>query len=135
MTNSSEVPGSVTGFLRILLRLEGLAVFCTMLMAYRYFDYSWKTFFFLFLFPDISFTGYLFGKTPGAFAYNTFHSYIFPLILGILCWQFEPHFFYIPLIWGAYIGFDRSLGFGLKYSKGFKYTHLGMIKGWEKGGK
>jgi len=27
----------------------------------------------------------------------------------------------------AHIGFDRALGYGLKYSKGFGYTHLGRI--------
>jgi len=74
MTHSRETPSFVTGFLRILLRLQGLAVFCAMLVAYRHFDYAWETFFLLFLFPDISFAGYLFGKTPGAFAYNTFNS-------------------------------------------------------------
>jgi hypothetical protein len=28
------------------------------------------------------------------------------------------------LIWGNHIGVDRVLGFGLKYSTGFKNTHL-----------
>ena len=31
------------------------------------------------------------------------------------------------IIWGAHVGFDRALGYGLKYSTGFGFTHLGLI--------
>ena len=30
-------------------------------------------------------------------------------------------------IWAAHIGFDRMLGYGLKYTSGFNDTHLGRI--------
>jgi hypothetical protein len=33
----------------------------------------------------------------------------------------------IAMIWLAHIGFDRALGYGLKYTTGFGYTHLGRI--------
>ena len=33
----------------------------------------------------------------------------------------------IAMIWLAHIGFDRALGYGLKYSDGFGFTHLGRI--------
>ena len=33
----------------------------------------------------------------------------------------------IALIWMAHIGMDRALGYGLKYQKGFGFTHLGRI--------
>jgi hypothetical protein len=29
----------------------------------------------------------------------------------------------------AYVGFDRLLGYGLKYPLGFDYTHLGRSEG------
>jgi hypothetical protein len=32
----------------------------------------------------------------------------------------------IALIWVAHIGFDRALGYGLKYATAFKHTHLGL---------
>lgn len=35
----------------------------------------------------------------------------------------------IALIWFAHIGFDRALGYGLKYPLGFRVTHLGVLKG------
>ena len=31
------------------------------------------------------------------------------------------------LIWAAHIGFDRTLGYGLKSDAGFAQTHLGRI--------
>jgi hypothetical protein len=33
----------------------------------------------------------------------------------------------IAMIWLAHIGFDRALGYGLKYASGFGFTHLGRI--------
>jgi hypothetical protein len=33
----------------------------------------------------------------------------------------------IALIWAAHIGFDRLLGYGLKYPTAFTDTHLGKI--------
>jgi hypothetical protein len=33
----------------------------------------------------------------------------------------------VALIWLAHIGFDRALGYGLKYKAGFGFTHLGRI--------
>jgi hypothetical protein len=33
----------------------------------------------------------------------------------------------VGLIWLSHIGFDRSLGYGLKYEEGFTFTHLGKI--------
>ena len=31
------------------------------------------------------------------------------------------------LIWCAHIGFDRALGYGLKYAEGFGFTHLRRV--------
>jgi hypothetical protein len=31
----------------------------------------------------------------------------------------------LALIWVAHIGFDRLLGYGLKYASAFGHTHLG----------
>jgi len=33
----------------------------------------------------------------------------------------------IAMICMAHIGIDRALGYGLKYSEGFGFTHLGRI--------
>ena len=33
----------------------------------------------------------------------------------------------VALVWCAHIGFDRALGYGLKYAAGFRETHLGRL--------
>lgn len=33
----------------------------------------------------------------------------------------------IALVWAAHVGFDRMLGYGLKYASGFGHTHLGVV--------
>jgi hypothetical protein len=35
--------------------------------------------------------------------------------------------FFLCVIWVAHIGFDRLLGYGLKYPTAFKDTHLGKV--------
>ena len=39
----------------------------------------------------------------------------------------EPLVLSVAIIWLAHIGFDRALGYGLKYASGFGFTHLGRI--------
>ena len=38
-----------------------------------------------------------------------------------------PQVLAVGLIWAAHVGFDRALGYGLKYPDGFGMTHLGSI--------
>jgi len=33
----------------------------------------------------------------------------------------------ISLIWGAHIGIDRAVGYGLRYPASFENTHLGAV--------
>ena len=76
---------------------------------------------------------YLVGPRAGAAAYNATHAYLCALTLlaaGVLGAQ--PLLLGLALIWCAHIGFDRMLGYGLKYSVGFHSTHLGL---WGRGGE
>ena len=127
-TAATETTGTVTGGVRTLLRLEGLTLLAGMTVAYAVWDGSWWIFAILFLAPDLSFAGYLAGPRVGAIVYNAAHSYMAPMALmvgGILYWP--PPASSIAMIWLAHIGFDRALGYGLKYSAGFGFTHLGRI--------
>jgi hypothetical protein len=82
----------------------------------------------LFLAPDLSFAGYLFGPRIGAAAYNAAHSTNGAVGLGVAALALNQHLMVaIALIWLAHIGFDRALGYGLKYGAGFGFTHLGRI--------
>jgi hypothetical protein len=124
----AESNGTVTGGLRALLRLEGLALFAGMTLLYAIWGGSWWVYALLFLAPDVSFLGYLAGPRAGAFIYNAAHSYMAPVALMTSGFGLDsPLTLSIAMIWLAHIGFDRALGYGLKYAAGFGFTHLGRI--------
>jgi Domain of unknown function (DUF4260) len=78
--------------------------------------------------PDLSFLGYLAGPRTGAVVYNAAHSYMAPVTLMTLGFGLAaPLTLSIAMIWLAHIGFDRALAYGLKYTAGFTFTHLGRI--------
>jgi hypothetical protein len=119
-------PTAPTGAVRSWLRLEGCAVLLLAIALYARGDHSWILFVVLFLAPDLSFAGYLAGPRVGAVAYNLVHSYLGPAVLAaaLLLAGLSPA---LPIIWAGHIGFDRALGYGLKYPTGFSDTHLGRI--------
>jgi hypothetical protein len=125
---SAETTGAVTGGLRTLLRLEGLTLFAGMTLLYAVWGGSWWIYVILFLAPDLSFVAYLADARTGAIIYNAAHSYMAPMTLMVTGLAMaSPLVLSIAMIWLAHIGFDRALGYGLKYSAGFGFTHLGRI--------
>ena len=119
-------PQSVSGGVCRMLRLEGFALLCVAVAAYAHASGDWKVFALLFLVPDLCFVAYLFGPRVGAVAYNAVHSTTGPLVLGLASVLLaQPQGLAITLIWIVHIGFDRALGYGLKYASGFSDTHLG----------
>jgi len=113
---------------RALLHAEGLAVLAAACIAYRHLGGSWTQFAVLFLAPDLLMLGYLFGAGTGAWVYNTGHTYVAPLLLGALAYGVVmPSLYPLCAIWAAHIGFDRLLGYGLKYGTAFRDTHLARV--------
>jgi hypothetical protein len=105
--------------------LEGAVALTVLVLAYRATGASWWLFAALFFVPDLSMLGYLANRRIGAAIYNIGHSYVSPAVLalaGVVFGTSAP--WLIGLIWGAHIGFDRLMGYGLKYSRGFQATHL-----------
>lgn len=120
--------GAVAGGVRQMLRAEGLAMLACASALYWRASGDWKQFAILFLAPDLSLLFYLAGPVAGARAYNAAHSTMLPLALGAGGIAFaQPLATLIALIWLAHVGFDRALGYGLKYGRGFGFTHLGRI--------
>ncbi len=122
---SAAENGFVSGHVRLLLRLEGLAAFAAALAIYGYNDFSWAAFAVFFLAPDLLMLAYLAGPKAGALGYNLVHTHVLPLAL--LCFGYfagAPIAAASGLIWIAHIGFDRALGYGLKYQTAFGDTHL-----------
>lgn len=127
-TPSSADPTGVTGGPRALLRLEGAAVLALAAAAYGHFGAGWGLFAACFLVPDLAFLGYLAGPRVGAAAYNATHSYVGAALLGALGVALSaPLAISLALVWTAHVGFDRMMGYGLKYASAFGHTHLGRI--------
>lgn len=118
--------GAVVDPVRIWLRAEGLGLLALAVLIYARADYPWMLFGILFLAPDLSFVAYLAGPRTGSIIYNIMHSLAGPILLaGVLL--ITGGVVAVPLIWTAHVGFDRMLGYGLKYPSAFTDTHLGTI--------
>jgi Domain of unknown function (DUF4260) len=117
--------GTVTGAPKIILQLEAAGASAAAVTAYAWNGGGWLMFALLFLVPDFSMLGYLGGRGLGAAIYNLGHTYMLPAALAAYgLYQSQPLALDIALIWIAHIGFDRLLGFGLKYQTAFWHTHL-----------
>lgn len=119
----------VQGGVRWLLRAEGLALLAIAAGAYaNWGTLGWGWFAALFLLPDLAFVGYAAGPRVGALCYNATHATVGAgALLAFALFQHHPLCLSLALIWLAHIGFDRALGYGLKYAQGFALTHLGRI--------
>jgi hypothetical protein len=77
----------------------------------------------------VAFAAYLFGPRIGAIGYDAMHSTVGPIALAAAGIFLNVHLALgIALIWLAHIGFDRALGYGLKYTSAFGDTHLSNTK-------
>jgi hypothetical protein len=128
MTEISQTSATVRGSVLTLLRLEGLAVAAVTAALYAKTGASWWLFAALWLTPDLSMLGYLAGSCWGARFYNAVHTYVVPVALALSALLLNtPALLPFALIWVNHIGMDRLLGYGLKYSDGSGFTHLGLL--------
>ena len=118
----------VRGSVMAILRLEGLAAAAITIVLYARSGASWWLFAALWLVPDLSMLGYLHCSCWGARTYNAVHTYLGPTVLALFALLAGAHnVLPVALIWANHIGVDRLLGYGLKYSEGFGFTHLGRL--------
>jgi hypothetical protein len=112
----------------VLLRLEAVIVAGLAIAAYARLGGSLGLFLALFLVPDLSLLGYLAGPRAGARLYNAVHTYVGPAALGLAAYALDSATgLQLALIWAAHCGVDRTFGYGLKYTTGFRDTHLGRV--------
>ena len=113
---------------RLLLRLEGLAIAVAAILLFVEVDGSWWLFVALILAPDVAFVGYAAGPRVGAGVYNLTHNLILPIALGAtgVVADSDPATA-VALVWLTHIGIDRLLGYGLKYPTAFKDTHMQRV--------
>ena len=124
---TGDAPPSAAGAPRIWLRVEGLAACAVAVVLFARSGGDWRLFAVLFLAPDLSMLAYLRNPRFGAAGYNLAHTYALPAALSALRLAGVGWALPVALIWAAHIGFDRLLGYGLKYPTGFGFTHLGRI--------
>lgn len=107
------------------IRFEAAALFAFSVWLFASQHQAWWLFPALLLMPDLSMVGYLVSPAVGAVTYNIGHSA--PIALALLvAGAATSSSFVVALgaIWLGHIGFDRALGYGLKYADSFKHTHL-----------
>ncbi|PTT16021.1 DUF4260 domain-containing protein [Flavobacterium sp. HMWF030] len=114
--------------MKTIIKLEELSLFILGIYLFSLLSFEWWWFLILILAPDLSMLGYIFGNKNGAFFYNVFHHRGIAVLLYILGSYFKIELLQlIGVILFSHAAMDRFLGYGLKYEKGFKYTHLGEI--------
>lgn len=111
-----------------VIKLEEAMLFGLGIYLFSLLDYTWWWFPALLLVPDLSMIGYAFGNKAGAWTYNIVHHrgvavivYLAGIYLNNTALQLAG------VILFSHSCFDRVFGYGLKYEKGFKFTHLGEI--------
>jgi hypothetical protein len=125
----SATPAMLPPTVRYILRIEGLGIAIVSAVLYARTGASWWLFAALWLTPDLSMLGYLFGSCRGARTYNAIHTYTLPITLALTALaQHVNSLLPFALIWVNHIAIDRLMGYGLKYSNGFGWTHLSRMR-------
>ena len=114
--------------MKAILKLEEAAMLGLGIYLFAQLPFDWWWFLVLLLTPDIGMLGYVLSNKAGAFMYNLFHhkGLAIAIYLGGL-YLSMPIMQLVGTILFAHASFDRIFGYGLKYEKGFKFTHLGEL--------
>ena len=113
---------------KILLRLEGLAILLVSAYLYYVISGNWVVFVILFLLPDLTLLAYLKDNKLGSTVYNLVHNYMTVLailVIGYLAGN--DVVISVGLVLSSHIGLDRLVGYGLKYPNKDKTTHLQKV--------
>jgi len=114
--------------MKTTLKLEELALFLLGVFIFSQLPFAWWWFLVLILAPDIGMIGYAFGNKIGAFTYNLFHHRGIAVLLILLGIHLHSDITQlIGTILFSHAAMDRIFDYGLKYDKGFKFTHLGEL--------
>ncbi|KDO33578.1 hypothetical protein SPRG_19208 [Saprolegnia parasitica CBS 223.65] len=120
-------PPPATGMVRVLLQLEGLFLLVACLVGYARLEGNWIVFACGFFAGDLFSVAYVGGNWLGASVYNLSHTLVGPLIVLAIYAALPSSpvgVAYAGLIWMAHIGWERSLGYGLRYPNGFLATSI-----------
>lgn len=111
-----------------IIQLEEAAQFALSVVVFAQLPFGWWVYPALLLLPDLSMIGYAVNARIGAIAYNLFHHKALAIALGLLGFFLaSPYLLLTGAILFGHSAMDRMMGYGLKYTKGFAFTHLGPI--------
>lgn len=111
-----------------VIQLEELGLFLFGIFLFSRLHYAWWWFMVLLLTPDFSMVGYIVDNKTGAFLYNLFHHRGLAIVIYLFGFYGSHSVLQLAgIILFSHSAMDRLFGYGLKYEKGFKYTHLGEI--------
>ncbi len=129
-----DIKGDAYGLMnpaRKILRAEGLVCLVLACVLYQVQGFSWFEFGLWFFLPDVAILVYVFGNERfGMWIYNLTHSTVGAGSLAALGLVADAAILVqAALIWFSHIGFNRAVGYGLKFPLGFRVTHLGVLRG------
>ena len=114
--------------MKMLIKVEEAAQFALSIILFAKLPFAWWVYpTFLFL-PDLSMLGYLINSRVGALTYNLFHHKSVAIAIGSAGLSIQNNDLILAgIVLFGHSSMDRMLGYGLKYDKGFKFTHLGEV--------
>ena len=111
-----------------IIRIEEVMQLALAIYLFNDLPFVWWGYVALFLAPDISMLGYVFGPRTGAYCYNLFHHKGIAISIYLLgAYTSSNVMMFAGLLLFGHSAFDRILGYGLKYTDNFKHTNLGWI--------
>ena len=114
--------------MKVVIKVEEAAMFFLSIYLFNQLHFAWWWFALLLLAPDLSMVGYLLNNKIGAICYNIFHHKAVAIIFYITgLYLHNETLQFAGLILFGHASMDRMMGYGLKYSEGFKFTHLSVV--------
>ncbi len=114
--------------MKTLISIEEAAQFALSVILFAKLPFVWWIYPALFLLPDLSMIGYTINAKVGAFIYNLVHHKANAIVVGVIGLFLANNYWLLAgIILFGHSSLDRVFGYGLKYNKGFKFTHLGEI--------
>ena len=111
---------------KYLIRFEEVAFFLFSIFLFSLLDFRWWWFPALLLVPDIGMSGYVVNSKVGAVIYNIVHHRAIALFIYLMGAMVHADILQLAgVILFAHSSLDRVFDYGLKYTDGFKHTHVG----------
>lgn len=130
---SAEIPlsgnqNTLRTRMKTLIKVEEAAQFALSIIVYTKLPFVWWVYPVLLLLPDVSMIGYMINAKVGAFTYNVVHHKALAIVVGVVGLFLANNYWLLAgvLLFG-HASMDRMFGYGLKYLRGFTFTHLGEV--------